>query len=86
MTHENSFPVNYELRPLDRPLGAYAAGLDWAEPDVEHAAACLRKLVEDQALAQEIGRRAQQTMWTKFSPEVIGKQYRDRLALVSALL
>lgn len=86
MTHENSFPVNYELKPLDRPLGTYAAGLEWAEPDVEHAAACLRKLVEDQSLAREIGGRAQQTIRTKFNPDVIGKQYRDRLAWVSTLL
>lgn len=86
MTPENSFPVAYELKPLARPLGAYAAGLDWAEPDVEHAAACLRRVVEDQALARDIGRRARQTMLTRFSPEAIGKQYLERLAWISMQL
>lgn len=83
MTHMNSFPVNYELKPLAKPLGAYVAGLEWAEPDVEHAASCLRQVVEQQALAFEIGKRAQHTMRTRFSPEVIGKQYRDRLASIN---
>lgn len=86
MTHDNSFPVNYELKPLAKPLGAYAAGLDWAEPDIEHAAACLRQVVEDRALAQDIGRRARQTMQTRFSPEAIGKQYLERLAWISMQL
>jgi glycosyltransferase involved in cell wall biosynthesis len=86
MTQMNSFPVNYELKPLAVSLGAYAAGLDWAEADVDHAASCLRQVVEDQALARQIGERAQHTMRTKFSPDVIGRQYWDRLAVISMRL
>jgi glycosyltransferase involved in cell wall biosynthesis len=86
MSHLNSFPVNYELKPLNKPLGAYAAGLDWAEPDIEHAVSCLLQVVENNALALEVGKRAQHTMRTNFSPEAIGRQYRDRLAWISARL
>ena len=86
MTPHNSFPVDYELVPLKAQLGAYAAGIDWAEPDVDHAAACLRRVVEDRALAREVGARARQTMLTKFSPAVIGQHYRERLALIGMRL
>jgi glycosyltransferase involved in cell wall biosynthesis len=86
MTHMNSFPVNYELKPLAVSLSSYEAGLDWAEADVDHAASCLRRVINDQALARDVGERARHTLRTKFSPEVIGKQYRDRLAVISMLL
>lgn len=86
MTPMNSFPVNYELKPLAKPLGVYAAGLDWAEPDVEHAAKCLRTVVEDTALAQAIGGRAEQAMRSRFSPAAIGQRYKERFAVIRSML
>ena len=46
MNNMNSFPVNYTLQPLARALGVYEAGIEWAEPDIDHAAYCLTKLIE----------------------------------------
>lgn len=86
MTPQNSFPVQYELRPLAEQLGAYAAGLDWAEADIEHAAHCLRKLLEQDDVVREIGKRARYTMRTNYSPEVIGRKYLDRLSAISVRL
>lgn len=84
MTPMNSFPVNYELRPLAKPVGVYVAGLDWAEPDIEHAASCLVQLLDNPAHCSEVGLRAQHTMRTRFSPQVIGQQYKERFTLIRA--
>lgn len=85
MTPMNSLPVNYELRPLEKPVGVYEAGLDWAEPDIEHAASCLTKLLDDPGHCRDIGLRAQHTMQTRFSPKVIGQQYKERFTLIRAM-
>lgn len=82
MTPMNSCPVNYDLRPLEKPLGVYVAGLDWAEPDVEHAADYLKRLVEDPSLAHDIGQRAQHDIRRQLNPKVIGELYRERFSLI----
>lgn len=84
MNNMNSFPVNYSLQPLENTLGVYESGVNWAEPDVEHAAYFLGKLIDDPGLSSEIGKVAQHTMRSKFSPQVIGRKYVERLSLISA--
>jgi glycosyltransferase involved in cell wall biosynthesis len=79
MSTRNSCPVGYELVTLDRDEGLYAAGQQWAEPDVDHAAHFMRRLFEDSRYRTEIGERARTTIRTQFSPEVAGRRYRQRL-------
>ena len=53
----NSLPIPYKLVPI-RP-GEYIECLkEWAEADVDAAAAALRKLYDDPALRAELGRKA----------------------------
>jgi glycosyltransferase involved in cell wall biosynthesis len=75
----NSCPVAYELVTLDRTYGYYQAGQQWAEPDVEHAAQLLRRVVEDDAFRTRLGARARDTIRGRFSPEAAGLRYRRRL-------
>lgn len=82
MTPMNSCPVNYDLRQLENPLGVYVAGLDWAEPDVEHAADYLKRLVEDPTFYRDIGRRARHDIRAQLDPKVIGQLYRERFSLI----
>lgn len=82
MTPMNSFPVEYELRELARPLGVYEAGQLWADANIDHAAHCLRRLLDEPKLASEIGLRAAQSIASQLSPEAIGRQYRARLSLL----
>ena len=84
MNSMNSFPVNYCLKPLDHSVGVYESGIEWAEPDIEHAAHCLTRLLSDPLLSKQIGHRARTTIETSLSPKVVGLQYRARLALVNA--
>jgi len=79
MTSRNSCPVDYDLVELDRDHGPYKKGQIWADPDIEHAAWCLRSLVDDSSLAARIGERARATILTNYSPLAIGRRYRARL-------
>ena len=71
MTPENSCLVGYQLGRVRSPHPAYAAELArpeqvWAEPDIDEAAAWMRRLASDPSLRTALGARAAQTMreWT----------------------
>jgi glycosyltransferase involved in cell wall biosynthesis len=83
-TPNNACLVDYQLVPLARDHGPYQAGSRWAEPDVDQAAASMRRLVEDRDFRREIASRGQQTIATDFSPSAIGSRYRSRLAAIEA--
>jgi glycosyltransferase involved in cell wall biosynthesis len=85
MNGENSCPVRYELVPLARDHASYGAGQEWAEPDVEHAAHLMRRLVEDSDLRNRLGERAKETIRTRFSPEAAGLRYLRRLAFLGLM-
>lgn len=79
MNAENSCPIGYELVTLDRTYGAYSAGQQWAEPDRDHAAHLMRRLVEDSSYRTRIGERGRDTIRSQFSPRIAGLRYRARL-------
>jgi glycosyltransferase involved in cell wall biosynthesis len=59
MTAADSFPVGYRLVPVDDPEMRYSGvGARWAEPDVEEAAALLRRLYEDRDLVRGVAQKA----------------------------
>jgi glycosyltransferase involved in cell wall biosynthesis len=81
----NSCPVAYGLVTLGRDHQVYASGQQWADPDVEHAAHLMRRVVDDDAYRRQVGERARETMRTRFSPEAAGLRYRRRLALLGLM-
>jgi glycosyltransferase involved in cell wall biosynthesis len=83
MTVGNSCPVAYHLMQLAKDIGPYQKGQTWAEPDVEHAAWHMRRLVEDARLRRTIGERGRETIRTQFSPAAVGRLYRQRLELLA---
>jgi glycosyltransferase involved in cell wall biosynthesis len=82
MTPMNSLLVNYELHPLDRDIGPYCKGLEWATPDILHAAALLRKLIGNKTLCASLGMRARSDIAGILSPEKVGLRVKKRLELV----
>ena len=84
MNPMNSFPVNYELKPLENKLGVYEAGQLWAEADIDHAAHALRTIVENGDVRERITARAHRDMRRYYSASAIGHVYRKRLSLFSA--
>lgn len=85
MSARNSCPVDFRLVELDRDIGPYPKGQQWAEPDVDHAAAFLRRLVDEPGYAERLGREAKATMNTGFSFDAAGRRMADRLAIIERL-
>jgi glycosyltransferase involved in cell wall biosynthesis len=85
VTHANGCPVRARLVALDRNHGPYAKGQFWADPDVDDAAAHMRRLFSDRTLCARLGAAARATIEERFSPAVIGARYRRRLETIAAL-
>jgi glycosyltransferase involved in cell wall biosynthesis len=79
MTAENSMPVRYTLEPLKETIGAYKAGPLWAEADVDHAASCIRRLLDEPALRERIGKQAAIDIARQLSPQAVGERVKERL-------
>ena len=86
MSAENSCPVHYRLAPLETDHGPYQKGQIWAEPDLDHAAYYMKRIVEDSAWRQRLRAQGQQTIRTRFSPAAVGSLYRSRLGAIAARL
>ena len=84
MNSGNSCPVGYELVTLDRTYQHYQAGEQWAEPDIDHAARLMQRVVEDLTYRKQLGARARDTIRSQFSPGAAGLRYRRRLAFLES--
>lgn len=78
---ETSYCVNYSLRPLRAEEYDYGEGLEWAEPDIGSAAACMRKVFEDSSLRDRILQNAGAFAENTYSPIVVGRHYKEILNL-----
>jgi glycosyltransferase involved in cell wall biosynthesis/SAM-dependent methyltransferase len=79
MTNENSLLVDFERSRIDDREEFYAGGGEWAEPDLDHAAALMRQLFQDPAKAREWGQRAAADIRATRSPQAAGRTIAARL-------
>jgi glycosyltransferase involved in cell wall biosynthesis len=79
MTAENSCPVNYTLVPVLPGQYPCAEGQVWAEPDMEHAAWYMRRLVRNRDYREMLSRAARKTIANHYSSEATGAHYLRRL-------
>jgi glycosyltransferase involved in cell wall biosynthesis/SAM-dependent methyltransferase len=86
MTPQNSYPVEYTLRPVGDDAGPYPPDGEWADPDIGHAARLMRHVFEDQAEAGERGRRAAEDLRRNHSAEAAGRAMAERIRRVRARL
>jgi glycosyltransferase involved in cell wall biosynthesis len=82
MNDGNSCPVRYQLVKLPRDIGPYRRGQQWAQPDLDHAAWLMRRLVERPAWRAELGDAGRNTIRRQFSRLAVGKVMRDRLTAI----
>ena len=80
---EHCLPIDYQLITLEQDYGPYLKGQRWAEPSIEDASAAMRKLVNEPAFADELGRKAQVFIDAEFSPRAVGEKMKSRLAEIS---
>ncbi len=83
MDAKNSCPIDFSLVPIKHTIGPYDAGQLWADPDVDHAAWHMRRLVEDPGVAARIGAAGQARIREEFSPQAVGRRYRQRLEVLT---
>jgi len=83
MNHNNSFLVRYKLVELEKDYGPYEKGIEWAEPDIEHAAELMRLVFEDRSFSQKVAQCAEADIKTKMTFAAAGKQMKDRLHLIA---
>ena len=82
---DNSLLVDYELVRVRAAEYPFHSQQVWAQPDEEHAARQMQRLLEEPGLAQKLGRRGSALMRTEFSSKAVGKRYADRLREIGAL-
>jgi glycosyltransferase involved in cell wall biosynthesis len=79
MTEANSYAVDYRLVEIDRDQGPYLRGYSWAEPDLDHAAALMREVVEDRSAAAARACQGAVDIQTWRAPARTGARVRARL-------
>jgi len=82
---DNSLLVDYELikvKPAEYP---FFKGQVWAQPDEDHAARQMRRLLDEPGLARTLGRRAARRLRTEFGSKAIGQRYHQRLTELGAV-
>ncbi|WP_231637291.1 glycosyltransferase [Paenibacillus sp. FJAT-27812] len=79
MKHTNSCLVNYELIPLGKDYGPYKAYQYWANPDINHAAEYMAKLVNDKVYYNVIACEGQAYIKKHYSPQRVGELVKKRL-------
>jgi glycosyltransferase involved in cell wall biosynthesis len=80
MDASNSYLVDATLTQIGGETGEYPTGGTWAEPDVDHAAALMRRVFEHPEEARERGARAAEHIALQHSPSAAGESMLERLA------
>jgi len=79
MTARNSYLVRYNLTEIERDHSPYRKGWHWAEPDIDHAAELMRRVVEKRDEALDLGRQAREDVLRLMHPDVVGQRMKARL-------
>jgi glycosyltransferase involved in cell wall biosynthesis len=75
----SAVPVEYRLVPVGEGAYLHTDGQHWAQPDIDHAAWAMRRLVDDNAWYQEIAGRGRALIREEYNERVIGQRYLQRL-------
>ncbi len=82
MNESNSYPVRYRMVAIEKDHGPYRKGAEWADPNVDHAAEQMRRVVEEPTAAWLVAARARADIARLLSPQAIGQKIRDRLTAI----
>lgn len=71
--------IPWSPRRIERSCGDYPAGAFWAEPDVNAAAAAMRRFASNPAAAQQLGLQGQIAVQERLSVDRLSRVVRQRL-------
>jgi glycosyltransferase involved in cell wall biosynthesis len=83
MNVTNSYPVEYHLVELEQDHGPYRKGNWWADPDLDHAAAQMRRVFENRDEAVRKGVRAAADIKRWYGSEAMARRMIERLNVIS---
>jgi hypothetical protein len=94
MTAANSYPVRYSLRALaaddlryePEAAKAYQPGQTFAEPDIDHAAALMRQVYDDQSAARARGAQAAADIAAHCGPRAVVEKVVARVTAIEEAL
>lgn len=72
--------VDHRLRRVEADEYPFGEGQIWAEPDVDHAAWCMRRIAADPPLRERLAGTAQRLAQTSYAPETVGARYARTLS------
>jgi glycosyltransferase involved in cell wall biosynthesis len=84
MNVTNSYPVEYHLVELEQDYGPYREGNMWADPDLDHAAAQMRRVLENRDEAVRKGMRAAADIKRWYGSEAMAQRMIERLNVISS--
>lgn len=76
---DNSCLVNFSLIPVQEGQYLFHENQVWADPDVEHAAWYMKRLVKDPVFGISLGEKSADFVSAHFSPARCGHLYKQRL-------
>jgi len=79
MSAANSYLVDHAMTVVGDAAEIYPPEGRWAEPDLDHAAALMRRVIEHPDEARARGARARADIEATLTPQVVGRIARDRL-------
>ena len=79
------FPVDYRLISVKENEYPFWESQQWADPDLDHAAWLMRKIVADPAHTQKVAFAGKQKILTEYSAEHIGQLYKQRLQQIGLI-
>ena len=79
MTPENSYLVDYVKGTVPKGCDPYPAGSQWADPNLEQAAALMRRVVEATSEAQQKASQARRDILTRHNANISGAAVKARL-------
>jgi glycosyltransferase involved in cell wall biosynthesis len=81
-TEETALLVDYELVPVGEGDYPGAAGQGWAAPDIDGAAAAMRRVTAEPALAQRLGRAGRRRIRELYDLTAVSARYVERLQML----
>jgi glycosyltransferase involved in cell wall biosynthesis len=85
MGADHSLPVGWTMVPIGPGNEPYPADGEWADPDLDQAAAHMRAVATDPELRRSLGERARAFVTREHSPAAAGAAMRARLEIVATL-
>ncbi|MGL5434318.1 MAG: glycosyltransferase [Lachnospiraceae bacterium] len=82
MNSEVAYMVKSDLIELQEDIGDFKKGNRWANPDLDHAAECMKRLYEDDQRREELVREAKAYITEHLSMEQAVEQIRSRVKAI----